>query len=564
MTKAKNFDLEKWKKENEIKLNVLEQDIKNLAQNFSNDPIKIAEFLQFKTNFHNYSIRNAALIQLQAPHSTFVASFKDWKDKETSVLKGQKGIQVLVPAPTTMYLNQDGKYERLSDADEATRKLIAEGKLETRSIMHYKIGNVFDIAQTDFPKENYPRLYDIGQKSETHAELYECLKAYTQKAINCSVEEKDVGSISLRGKFSPIENKIFISDKLNDTEKLSVLTHELGHAVMHKEIANLDTPASIIEFEADCFSILMQSQMGIELTDNRKSHLASHFHNIKDIETVDIMKTLQVANDVFMNFNNGFRAEKEITISGEKSVENHIGDDEQPTEKEKSIPPLTEPLEVSIRTVPYRKENFENIKGFATLTINNSFCVKNIKIIGSQNGNFVVMPSYKNIDGNFKSIAFPNTKEAQEELNNKILTEFDNPTNKTVNAKLNSTESDLAVDIALTNGNQAIKGIATITISEVFIVKRVAVVEGSNGLFVQMPSYKKANGEFEDIAFPITKEFRSKLHDAVLNKYHDVYERNNVKTMAEWQNEIEKRKTDKEAAAVEAAMEKQLKEIKER
>lgn len=43
-------------------------------------------------------------------------------------------------------------------------------------------------------------------------------------------------------------------------------------------------------------------------------------------------------------------------------------------------------------------------------------------------------------------------------------------------------------------------------------------IEGSNGLFVSMPSYKAGN-EYKDICFPITQECRKQLHEAVIGAY---------------------------------------------
>ena len=37
-----------------------------------------------------------------------------------------------------------------------------------------------------------------------------------------------------------------------------------------------------------------------------------------------------------------------------------------------------------------------------------------------------------------------------------------------------------------------------------------------------MPSYKAGNGEYKDICFPVTKEFREQLNQAVLDAYHQV------------------------------------------
>ncbi len=66
--------------------------------------------------------------------------------------------------------------------------------------------------------------------------------------------------------------------------------------------------------------------------------------------------------------------------------------------------------------------------------------------------------------------------------------------------------------------NDTIKGTASVNINGAFAVRGVKIIEGSNGLFVSMPSYKAGN-EYKDICFPITTECRKQLNDAVIGAY---------------------------------------------
>ncbi len=63
------------------------------------------------------------------------------------------------------------------------------------------------------------------------------------------------------------------------------------------------------------------------------------------------------------------------------------------------------------------------------------------------------------------------------------------------------------------------KAVASVTIDQQFVVHEVRVVEGSNGLFVAMPSRRGNDGTFRDIAHPITSEARTKIQKAVLDAY---------------------------------------------
>lgn len=66
--------------------------------------------------------------------------------------------------------------------------------------------------------------------------------------------------------------------------------------------------------------------------------------------------------------------------------------------------------------------------------------------------------------------------------------------------------------------NESIKGTASVNINGAFAVRGVKIVEGSNGLFVSMPSYK-VGSEYKDICFPVTQECRNQLNDAVIGAY---------------------------------------------
>jgi stage V sporulation protein G len=63
------------------------------------------------------------------------------------------------------------------------------------------------------------------------------------------------------------------------------------------------------------------------------------------------------------------------------------------------------------------------------------------------------------------------------------------------------------------------RAIVSVTLNEKFVVHDVRIIEGSNGLFVAMPSKRTPNGEFRDIAHPINVEARQEIERAVLGAY---------------------------------------------
>ena len=82
---------------------------------------------------------------------------------------------------------------------------------------------------------------------------------------------------------------------------------------------------------------------------------------------------------------------------------------------------------MQITDVRLRKVNSENrMKAVASVTFDNEFVIHDIKVIESQNGLFMAMPSKKTPNGEFKDIAHPINKETREKIQTAILEAYDN------------------------------------------------------------------------------------------------------------------------------------------
>jgi hypothetical protein len=51
------------------------------------------------------------------------------------------------------------------------------------------------------------------------------------------------------------------------------------------------------------------------------------------------------------------------------------------------------------------------------------------------------------------------------------------------------------------------------------MVNDIKIIQGRDGLFISMPSRKKKNGEFKDVAHPLNNETRRMIEDKVLSEY---------------------------------------------
>jgi stage V sporulation protein G len=66
---------------------------------------------------------------------------------------------------------------------------------------------------------------------------------------------------------------------------------------------------------------------------------------------------------------------------------------------------------------------------------------------------------------------------------------------------------------------ERLKAFVSITFDNAFVVRGLKVIEGNTGLFVAMPSRRRKDGEFRDIAHPINNETRQMIEGAVLAEY---------------------------------------------
>lgn len=275
-------DYKTWEAEQRQKKDELAKQIHDIADNWQRNPEDMADYLAFASRFYNYSTNNSILIYKQNPDASFCGSFQKFQELGYSVKKGEKAIKIFVPTPATYYReNADADWKRMADATAAEKAKIKSGEYESRQIRRFKVGNVFDISQTTCPIEDYPKIFrDFGYSSDLHGKLFDAIAAYSQDVLHCPVNIEQIKELTLRGFYRPYDNSITISDRLQDTQKLSVLTHELGHAILHnadQRSTNMKTNAQM-ELEADAVSIMLQNYVGVEIPDTRKAHLSDVFH----------------------------------------------------------------------------------------------------------------------------------------------------------------------------------------------------------------------------------------------------------------------------------------------
>ena len=69
--------------------------------------------------------------------------------------------------------------------------------------------------------------------------------------------------------------------------------------------------------------------------------------------------------------------------------------------------------------------NEDKLKAYVTITFDNCFVIRDLKIINGNSGFFVAMPSKKRKDGTFKDTAHPLNNETRDMIETKVLSEYE-------------------------------------------------------------------------------------------------------------------------------------------
>lgn len=195
-------------------------------------------------------------------------------------------------------------------------------------------------------------------------------------------------------------------------------------------------------------------------------------------------------------------------------------------------------MKYTIKVSEVNKES--NIRAMATVVFDDSFKVGSIAVVERKDGElFVAMPQFrssgKDKHGNdvYKSVCNPITKEFRQELFDNILATYaSEQKDRTIDTKDGrNLQFKVSVNPFERQGSN-IRGIGRIYLNDNFVVNNVSVLQGKENLFVAMPSYKTKQKDeqgkaiYQDVCYPVTKEFREVLYGEVINSYNAAKDRN--------------------------------------
>jgi stage V sporulation protein G len=70
--------------------------------------------------------------------------------------------------------------------------------------------------------------------------------------------------------------------------------------------------------------------------------------------------------------------------------------------------------------------------------------------------------------------------------------------------------------------DEKLRAFVTIVIDGCFVVSDIKIIHGHQGLFISMPSKRRKNGTYRDLAHPLNSETRQMLEERILGHYEQL------------------------------------------
>lgn len=189
---------------------------------------RYTEYLKTMGKFHNYSFNNTLLIAMQKPDATLVAGYQAWQKKfNRHVLRGEKGIQIISPAP----IREKEEVEKI-DPETNEPVLKENGQPETEIVEHiiprFKVATVFDISQTD--GEPLPDLggADLTESVPDFNVFMEAIHMVSPVPIRFAEIEGES-----HGYYHNVDKEIVIKSGMSESQTMKTAIHEVTHAMLH-------------------------------------------------------------------------------------------------------------------------------------------------------------------------------------------------------------------------------------------------------------------------------------------------------------------------------------------
>ena len=312
----------------------LEQGIKEL---FESERYK--EYLRVMSKFYNYSFNNTMLIAMQKPDASYVAGFNAWKNNfQRNVIKGEKGIRILAPAPFKVK-------REMEKLDPQTQQPIIgkDGKPVTEeqevTIPAFKVVSVFDVSQTEGKELPNIGVDELTGDVEQYKDFFAALERTSPVPIG--FEKIESGA---HGYYHLEEKRIAIDEGMSELQTLKTAIHEVSHAKLHD--IDLNAPKDeqqnrpdrrTREVEAESVAYTVCQHYGLDTSDYSFGYVAGWSSGKELTELKGSLETIRSAANEIIN-----------------SIDEHLKEIQQEREaaqEREALPPSLDPAVQPVVTV---------------------------------------------------------------------------------------------------------------------------------------------------------------------------------------------------------------------
>ena len=295
-------------------------------------------YLRTMAKFHNYSFNNTLLIAMQRPDATLVAGFNAWKNKfNRYVKKGEKGIQIIAPAP----IKEVEEREKI-DKDTGLAVLNENGEPEMERVEYvvprFRVTTVFDVSQTDGEPIPSLEVNELTASVKDYALLTAAIEQVSPVPMRFDEIEGDA-----KGYYSDADKEICIQVGMGESQTIKTMIHEVAHAMLHNsdlmEQSGEEKDRLTKETEAESIAFTVCSALGIDTSDYSFPYVASWASGKEMKELKDSMDTIRLTAADFLEKLEAAVAERSAErmtamqyaekLIGDKEQEKTIFDDEQ-------------------------------------------------------------------------------------------------------------------------------------------------------------------------------------------------------------------------------------------
>ena len=285
------------------------------------------EYLRVMSKFHNYSFNNTLLIAMQKPDASLVAGFSSWKNNfGRSVMKGEKGIKIIVPSPFTVK-------QEVEKTDPQTGKPVIgkDGKPVTEEkeikVPAYKVVSVFDVSQTEGRELPDIAVNELTGDVDRFKDFFAALEQASPVPVGF---EKIEGGA--HGYYHLEEKRIAIDEGMSDLQTLKTAIHEIAHAKLHdidlnapKEEQKPRVDRRTREVEAESVAYTVCQHYGLDTSDYSFGYVAGWSSGKELAELRGSLETIRSTAAEMINSIDGHFAELQKAQEKEKAQPQHEG-----------------------------------------------------------------------------------------------------------------------------------------------------------------------------------------------------------------------------------------------